>query len=58
MDLHALLEWIPFPGFPRDNLDAWSGLTPEERSLLQQHMRRRTHATAFIASDFSIKRTR
>ena len=40
MDLDALLERILFPGFPRDNLDAWTGLTPEERILLHQHRSR------------------
>ena len=41
----ALLEWIPHQGFPRDNPDAWEGLTAEERDLLRQH-RAKGHAAA------------
>ena len=41
----ALLEWVPFQGFPRDDLDAWVGLTQEERDLLLQR-RAKGHAAA------------
>ena len=46
----ALLEWIPHPGFPRDDPDAWEGLTAEERGLLRQH-RAKSHAAATEQAD-------
>ena len=45
----ALLESIPHPCFPRDDPDAWEGLTAEERGLLRQH-RAKGHAAATAAT--------